>query len=334
MSFMKYADVNVTDAYEKSFGSMRDETIIDDPMNGIFGAETFTKAVNVGAASGAAGYAMTPLAYDQKVTDITRRMTPVKGLIPTVTNFGTTANYYRITARGGGTWGTEQAALTESDDTTELASSTIKYVRVTGKVTGVADSGSRHFIDSMRQEVLNKTQTMNEEIESSLINGDTATYPLEPNGLIKLCTSNNTNMSGTAVALTDVKTAVADAFSNKGKPNLIITDAYTALNLENQMMDYVRYVNPFQNFAWGLDALTLSTVVGKIPIVVSQFMPTATTARRILVVDTNMLEQRVLQDVTFEKLAKTEDGEKFFLKSYRTLINRFPEGMAQIYGIE
>ena len=98
-------------------------------------------------------------------------------------------------------------------------------------------------------------------------------------------------------------------------------------------MDYVRYVNPMQSFAWGLEALSLSTVVGRLPIVVSQFMPTGANAKRILIVDTNMLEQRVLQDITYEKLAKTEDAEKFYLKSYRTLINRFPEGMAQLYGI-
>ena len=333
MVFMQPAKVDVAAAFAKSFGDLPDETVVIDVLNDIDRTLDITKAVNVGAASGSAGYAFTPLAYDRQVTDITRKFTPVLGLIPKVTNLGTTANYYRITGRGAPTWGTEQGALNESDDTTELAQASIKYIRIAGKVTGVADSGSKHFIDSMRQQVVNKTQSMNEELEDNLLNGDTATYPLEPNGLIKLCSANNTNMSSTAVSLTDVKTSVADAYSDKGKPNLIITDPYTALSLENQMMDYVRYVNPMQSFAWGLEALSLSTVVGRLPIVVSQFMPTGANAKRILIVDTNMLEQRVLQDITYEKLAKTEDAEKFYLKSYRTLINRFPEGMAQLYGI-
>ncbi len=334
MTFLKMPDVNVADAYENSFGDLPDKTVVLDPFSKIDKGLDIMKAVNVGASSGAAGYAMTPLSYDRTVTDITRKLTPLVGLIPKVTNQGTSANYYRITERGGATWGTEQGALNEADDTTELASETIRYCRVAGRVTGVAAAGSKHFIDSMRQEVLNKTQTMNEELEDTLLNGDKSTYPLEPDGLIKLCTSNNTDMGGVDVALTDVKNAVSDAFVDKGKPNLIITDPYTATKLENQMMDYVHYVNPFQSFAWGLDALSLNTVVGRIPVIVSQFMPTSTGNKRLLIIDTNMVEQRVLQDTTFEKLAKTEDGEKFYIKTYRTLINRFPEGQAQIYGID
>lgn len=334
MAYMKAPDVHVPSAYANSFGELEDKTVVWDPFNKVDMSLDIAKAVNVGAGSGTPGFAMTPLAYDRQVTDITRRFTPVLGMIPKVTNQGKSANYYRLTARGAANWGTEQGALTEEDDTTEELSENIKYCRVVGKVTGVAQAGSKHFIDSMRQEVLNKTQTMNEELEDTLLNGDAATYPLEPNGLIKLCTSNNTDMGGVDIALSDVKTAVNDSYVDKGQPNLIITDTYTATALEDQMMDYVRYVNPYQSFAWGLDALAISTVVGRLPILVSQYMPSASGSRRLLVVNTNMLEQRVLQDITYEKLAKVEDAEKFYLKTYRTLINRFPEGMAQIYGIK
>jgi hypothetical protein len=68
--------------------------------------------------------------------------------------------------------------------------------------------------------------------------------------------------------------------------------------------------------AWGLQALSINTVVGEIPMIVSQFMPTTTSNRRVLCINTNFIEQRVLQDITFQRLAKTDDSEKFLLKVY------------------
>jgi hypothetical protein len=66
---------------------------------------------------------------------------------------------------------------------------------------------------------------------------------------------------------------------------------------------------------------------------ISQFMPSTTGSRRIFCINTNYIQRRVLQDITFERLAKTSDSEKFMLKTYSTLINKFPEGMGQLYGI-
>jgi hypothetical protein len=99
------------------------------------------------------------------------------------------------------------------------------------------------------------------------------------------------------------------------------------------MMQYAKYVNPYMSIAWGLESAAINTTVGRIPMVASQFMPSTTGSRRLLVLSTDYVERRVLQDVTFEKLAKTEDAEKFMLKTYTTLINKFPEGMGQLYGI-
>jgi len=113
---------------------------------------------------------------------------------------------------------------------------------------------------------------------------------------------------------------------------MLITDAFTASSLVMQMMDYIKYNDPVE-IAWGLKAPSMLTVVGQLPIVVSQFMPVENNEKRIFCINTNYVEQRVLQDITFERLAKTGDSEKFMLKTYRTLINKFPEGMGQIHGI-
>lgn len=333
MAYLKVQDIDAPYAYEKSFANMGDRTKYWDPFAKIDKSQDILKAINAGAPSGSAGYALTPLAYDPRVVDITRFQTPLLSMIPKVTNMGTTANYYRVTDKGRGKWGSEQGALEEDDSKKELKSEPIKYCRTVGKVTGVADIGSKHFIDSIMQEVLLKTAALNEELEDTLLNGDSSTNPLEHDGLIKQLQYNEVDMSGEAVSLSDVKSLVAECWMQKGRPNLIVTDAHTAQELENQMMDFVRYINPVQMTPFGLDALTLNTQFGRLPVISSQFMPVDSGQRRILAIDTMHVEQRVLQDIIFTPLAKTDDSEKFFLKTYRTMVNKFPEGMGQLYNI-
>ena len=343
-AFCPLTKVDVESLYKSSFGDEPDETMYDGPLqitkdyfpdlkkNFVARAANVAKAANAGAASGGTGYVPMPLMYDSAVVDITRKFTPIKGIIPKVTNKGLTANYYRLTARGSASWGAENPALTESDDTKALQSETIKYCRIIGRVTGVAEVGGAHFESTMRGEMLQKTQTLNETIENALINGDNGSDPYQPDGLIQLLSSNTTDMSGSAPTLEDVDGLVNDCFISKGAPNLLITDPYTASGLKNQIMSVVRYQNPYTSVAWGLQALSINTVVGEIPLIVSQFMPTTADTRRILCLNTNFLEQRVLQDITFQRLAKTDDSEKFMLKVYMTLVNKFPEGMGQLYG--
>ena len=348
MGWSGSGEIDHESLYKMSFGELSDESIYDDGMNGIFtkaegdhvvlhdGSSTLEKAVNVGATSGNAGYAYTPIVWDQDVIDITRKMTPLLTLIPKLTNKGKVAQYYRVTDRGAAAWQTEDPAINETDDTREEASESIKYLRVAGRVTGVAQVAGAHFESSMQREVLNKTQSMNEQIENTLLRGDSATNPLEHDGLEKILVSGNgateTSVGG-AVTLSAVRKMVSDCFNKKGAPNLLITDSYTADDLVEQQMDYVRYVDPNITIAWGLQVPSLQTVVGRIPVLVSQFMPTTSTERRIFCINTNYVQQRVLQDISFERMAKTSDSEKFMLKTYRTMINKFPEGMGQLYAI-
>ena len=330
--------------YKMSFGDIEDETIYEDGMNHVMtlakgedivtqtGEGELAKAVNVGAVSGAAGYAYTPVVWDQAVIDITRKMTPLLGLIPKVTNQGKVAQYYRVTARGAAGWGAEDPALNEADDTREEASTPIRYLRITGRVTGVAQVAGAHFESSMQREVLNKTQSMNEAIEEAILVGNNSTDQYQPDGLQQQLTSNSSDQAG-AITLSDVRKLVSDCFIAKGAPNLIVTDPYTADDLVEQIMDYTRYIDPTVTIAWGLQLPSIQTVVGRIPILASQFMPTDSLSRRLFCVNTQFIQQRILKDISFERLAKTSDSEKFFLSSFRCNINKFPEGMGQLYGI-
>lgn len=347
-------EIDHENLYKMSFGELPDESIFEDPMNKIHtfakgenivtqtGEGELAKAVNVGAASGAAGYAYTPVVWDQAVVDITRKLTPLVGLIPKVTNKGKVAQYYRVTNRGAASWGSEDPALNETDDTKKEDSENIKYLRITGRVTGVAQIAGAHFESSMQREVLNKTQSMNEAIEEAMLIGNASTDPQSHDGLQRILTDSTggdgthdatyTDMNG-AVTLSAVRKLVSDCFINKGAPNLIITDPYSADDLVEQMMDFVRYQDPNVSIAWGLQVPSVQTVVGRIPVLSSQFMPTASDSRALFCVNTNFLAQRILKDISFERLAKTSDSEKFYLSSYRCFINKFEEGMGQIHSI-
>ena len=336
-------EIDSESLYKASFGDMPDETVYDDGFGKIetmvddggdvvVSNESLHKAVNVGASSGAAGYALTPIVWDRDVVDITRKLTPLLTLIPKVTNKGKVAQYYKITARGAAGWGAEDPALSESDDTKEEASESIRYLRVVGRVTGVAQIAGAHFESSMQREVINKTQSMNEAIEEAMLTGNNATNQYQPDGLQQLLTANTDDVAG-AVSLSDVTELVNQCFVDKGAPNLLITDPFTATDLIEQQMDYVRYTDPNITIAWGLQVPSIQTVVGRLPMLISQFMPSTTGSRRVFCVNTNYVQRRVLQDITFERLAKTSDSEKFMLKTYNTLINKFPEGMGQLYGI-
>lgn len=337
-------EIDHQNLYKMSFGDLPDESIYDDGMNHIHtfakgedlvtqtGEGELAKAVNVGAASGVAGYAYTPIVWDSAVVDITRKMTPLLGLIPKVTNVGKVAQYYRVTARGAATWGSEDPALNETDDTKEEASEAIRYLRVTGRVTGVAQIAGAHFESSMQREVLNKTQSMNEAIEEAILIGNNATNQYQHDGLQQMLTTTSSDQGG-AITLSAVRKLISDCFVNKGAPNLLICDPYTADDLVEQIMDYTRFVDPNVTVAWGLQLPSIQSVVGRLPILASQFMETASGSRRLFCINTNFIQQRVLKDISFERLAKTSDSEKFYLSTYRTCINKFEEGMGQLYGI-
>ena len=60
--------------------------------------------------AGTAGLSLIPIYVDPIIIDETRKFTTLVELIPRVTNQGTTADYNRMTAKGGGFTAAEDAA--------------------------------------------------------------------------------------------------------------------------------------------------------------------------------------------------------------------------------
>ena len=98
------------------------------------------------------------------------------------------------------------------------------------------------------------------------------------------------------------------------------TGTYTdLLGLLNQRIGYMQSK---ENVFWGFSAITIHTMVGSIPIIWSQYLSNTSGSKSLYFLDLSVWEVRVLQDMTYEELAKTNDSEKFMLKMYETLICR------------
>jgi len=284
-----------------------------------------------------------PIYVDPTIVDLTRRLTPLVELIPRVTNYGKTADYNQLTARGiGQGFYAEGAALPENDETYARASTGIKYAYSIGRVTGQLLAASRQYlsnqyIDALNLEVRNKTVSLRYIEEDAIVNGDATTTRtayggattvtgLEFSGILKLITTNSNAPvagAGGALAISDLRKAIRLARTagnsstlGQGDPNLMVTDFGTLDNTKALLQDYLRYVNTNFEIAWGMKTVEFEGL----PIVPSKFMPVSTNAQKLAVLSTDTWQMRVLQDVTYEEFAKTDDSLRFMLKAYEALI--------------
>jgi hypothetical protein len=63
------------------------------------------------------------------------------------------------------------------------------------------------------------------------------------------------------------------------------------------------------------------------------FMSNVSGSKAVYMLDLNVVEMRVLQDMTYEELGKTNDSRKFMMKIYECLIIRAPSYCASITEI-
>jgi hypothetical protein len=364
--------VDSTSVYAHSFGSTPNHTPYVNHEFKIDARPDFNTALKAGMAklkaqavtsggAGTAGYAMIPIYVDPKIVDITRKYTPLVEILPRVTNMGITADYNRITAKGGAYAAAEDAALPETNTTYARSSVVIKYLYAVGRVTGPSQAAQPSYLlagfmpgsgstgpfsdqgaaNSLQQEVLVKTRELRELEENLLINGSaTSSYTTAPNGSefdgisTIMSTTNGLNKSSTAISLDDINTQCAVAFAAGGRPNLGITDGYTYSTLLKLVSQKIGYLQATQQVYWGFSTLVFNTIVGQVPIIPSMFMGYASNSRKLFLLDLSVIEVRVLQDVTYQELAQVNDSRKFMLKLYEALIIRAPTFCASVYGIQ
>jgi len=327
-------------AFEKSFGTSvsNDETYYD-PWMGIdkrkeIGKHLLEKATITTTTGGAgtAGYALIPVWVDPQVVDRTRRLTPLVELIPRRAVKGTTYDYNVLTAKGGAAFLGEDAALADQDDTYDRASIAIKYLYAVGRVTGPAIAGMRGFNDALSMDLQVKIASVKEAEENEIVNGNTTTNPNGYQGLIQTISTNTTDLSSNYVTLTNIRTELATTFNANGLVTLCVTDAATHNYIKGLLMDYQRFVErpTDSDMPFGIpDAFMFDGVT----FIKDRYMPTTSNSRRILFLDMRYIFMAVLQEMTYEELAKTNDSSKYMLKVYEALVVTFEGAMSQIYGI-
>ena len=367
-----YKDISAS-AYQHSFGTLPDGTLYHGGARGSFDVEKksfdvdmrpelksafdigFKALESTSGGAGTAGYAMVPIYVDPRVVDRTRKYTPLVELIPRVSNQGITADYNVITAKGGAVVAAEDAALSETNTTFDRMSTSIKYLYSVGRVTGQAMAAIPSYIlqgltpdggatgafssssapNAKQLEVLIKTRDMRELEEELIINGSVSSDANEFDGIVALCTANATAKAGAALALGDIDTAVKLAFDDGGRPNLAVASSQAYTDLLGLLTAKIGYMQATQTVFWGFTTIVLHTMVGDIPVIPSMFLNAAQTgsANAIYFLDLSVIEMRVLQDLTYEDLAKTNDSSKFMLKIYEALIVKAPTFCSSITGI-
>lgn len=339
----RYAGIDVK---ALSSGVERYEVDARSDMFGANNSRLDVKALNSQTGgSGTAGYALVPVYVDSKVIDQTRKYTPLCEIIPRVSNLGMTADYNNVTAKGGGFTAAEDSALAEKNNTFDRFSTPIKFLYAVGRVTGPArasipayalagfqagagQSMGSPFSDSAapnakQLEVLLQARALKELEENLIINGDATDDATEFSGIVKLMADTNTVDKNTSdLDLDDINTAIQYAFDDGGRPNIAVCSSAVYTDLLGLLQAKVGYMQAQQQVLWGFQSIVLHTMVGPVTVIPSMFMSNVSGSKAIYFLDLTVVEMRVLQDMVYEELAKTNDSEKFMLKMYEALIIR------------
>lgn len=345
--------LDMQDAYAISFGQLKHKTRYYDPMGEDLRIKADMKATDIEqGGAGTTGFAMIPVYLSPQIVDETRKNTPLVELFPRVTNLGTTAEWNNITDKGDAFTALEDAAFGESDDTIDRNSVPIKYLYSVGRVTGQALAGQPAFVlqgfqgtgsglggsafadvstqNANQLRVVTASRALKELEENLIINGDASSDATQFSGIIKLQGSENIkDLDGGALVYDHVEEAVQYAFDDGGRPKLAVGSSAAVRQVRKIILDTFRY-NPSDVpsgvLPFGVPAVVmLDTMVGMIPLIPSMFMSNTAGAKAIYFLDTDFIEMRVLQDMTFERLGKNNDSDKFFLKIYECLILKNPK---------
>jgi len=329
-------------------------------VKGVMGhKDEFYKALYTTLNTYAAGTlpVLIPVYVDPEVVDLTRRATPLVELVPRVTNYGNYASYNQISKISTAQAISEDAPLAEQNDTYARKTLPIKILASVGRVTEFMMEASKPYlssggyVDALSLDVKAKTLALRRLEEAMILLGDSETDWTEPvnstsvdstysyNGLYELISNANTNgyggsssyvtdMAGASLAISSIRTAIRTARTSGGEPNLIVTDYATYDVIKALIQDQLRYVAT-QNIAWGITTLSFEGI----PIIASRFLSTTAgtgamvpqTGRSLFVLDTNVIEMRVLRDVTYEELAQVNLSKKFVLSVFETLVVKAPQ---------
>ena len=315
--------------------------------------KNLTELKSMGTDAGGTGLTdnvLIPIAYRNELVDLTRKQTPLSFVLRSVTNQGIIAPYKQITAKPTAFFALENGTLTTSDPTFDVLSETIKYMYAKGSVTGPlnaaapgfnlmgvmppqsgdprANFGNANASNANQINILIQARALLELEEDTLINGDKDTNAEEFDGIVQIMgTTNKLDKNSTALDLDDFTTAARYAYEDGGYVNFSICDTVTYAKAIELINAKVSLRDFGETSEYGFTAIKLRTGFsnGAIPLVPSRFLSTSAGSQAVYMLDLSVWEKRVLQDMTYEKLAKTKDSDEFFLKKYMCLVCMAPQ---------
>ena len=337
--------------YEACFADMPHETRYKDIWSGIDDTAPdglLVEKLNeyydmqlekVAMKTGVTAYAsvLIPVYLDPTIVNLTRRDYPFLEMVPRVSNRGKTVDYNRLTARGTADFLAEDASLADQPDAYERDSKAIKFAYSVGRVTGPMISASAEYVDAWALEIQNKTLSLRDLQEKQMlignIAGDADIYQIDAQGYLGLnaeITTNTVNASSSTPTISMLRQGVRKCREYHGNPTIMVTDLVTFDVLKSLFQEWLRYPN-IANYKlpWGATTIEFEGI----PIIWSKSMPTVANKKQILILDMSIIEQRVLQDVVMEELAKTNDSRRFMIKEYSVIVNKAEQFCCKVYGI-
>ncbi len=282
--------------------------------------------------AGTAGTALIPVYVDPSIVDRTIRETPLRNIYPRRAIRGQTYDYIPLTAKGGAVWAAENAVIADQIDTYDRVSVNVKFLYAKGRISGPAIAAMRGFIDPSQLDLAVKTASIMEAEEDAIINGDASTNPEEPNGLIQTITTNTTDLSGGLPTLAQIRAEFATSYNANGEITLAVTDATTHNYIKGLLLDIQRQVSNPSMDALGFGIPGAFDFDG-VMFIRDKFMPTGSSAKRILFLDMRYNFMAVLLDTTFEQKYNEHDNYPYLLKEYVTPVNTFESAQTQMLGI-
>ena len=343
--------------YQASFGNMPNKTIYLDRLSGFFDekksidkreeiksltttSNLFATGTNYTSTSGSIPV-LVPTVVDSQLYDVTFRATPLaSGMLPRVTNMGLFADYIVRTTLSTAKWRAEMGALASAESTYTRYAKSMSYCYAVGELSGPLMVASKVWQDALRIETEGQYRSLKELEENTIINGNPTTDDVTGGttdsksfkGLIQTIATNYVNKTDTKISLANIRDAIRVIREAKGDPDLIVTDYKTLDDVKGLITDILRYPAPTGSINFGIESIVFEGV----PIIPDLFMPTTATAREMLVLTVKKqgnIQLRVLQDSTFEELAKTADTYKFMIKEYLTMIVVNEAWCYRIYGL-
>jgi hypothetical protein len=324
---MKFGSVRVDEnlAFKSAFGNItpdRDGYRYVDYFRGIDQRGKLFEDIKKTRDTTTDTYALTPIYPSREIIDIARRKDPLWELFPKVAITQRTFEFNQLTDYGTsvGRFLGESGTLVGVDATYYRQSKPVKFAYATGGLTGPAIK-TEYLTDPLAEEVRVKVLGLTDFLDQALINADSTSHTVPYGdgsteqsweGLTELLGSTNRVDAGpAAVTIDKIREAIRNGIIDGGDPSLLVTDFATLDSIKGLLMSYQRFVDKI-DLAWGAKTVEFDGL----PLIGDSKMPTGSNAKRLFALDMEYAKVGVLQDITYEPLAKTSDIDSFMLKFY------------------